>query len=147
MRMIKTTFAAALALCVAATPALAAAPAAKAKPKAAPTAAVEPPASEDKVKNAMLYLKVLISGLESKNVDQPAKGALVGCLYKNSLGTITDSMDKAIAANSGKIHRDNMNELLSAMVMICGYNPSEAAAVKAAPAPSNDGAASAQSGR
>ncbi|WP_260923621.1 hypothetical protein [Novosphingobium sp. 9] len=162
MHTFKTTILAAAAFAVAATPALAAAPAKKAaaKPAAhAPAASLpQPPASEAEVKNAMLYLKVLISGLESKNVDQPAKGALVGCLYNNSLGKITHSMDEVIRQNPEKIHRENMSELLSAMVMICGYNPAEAKSGAAPGGPSapsgaavgptdKDGAASASSGR
>ncbi|MCT2400042.1 hypothetical protein [Novosphingobium mangrovi (ex Huang et al. 2023)] len=98
--------------------AFAAAPA-KAQPRAA--------TGQSQVKNAELYLKVLISGLQSKNVEGPVKGALVGCLYNNSLGRITESMDKVIAENPGKIHRDNPGELLSVMVRICGYKPDAAA--------------------
>lgn len=90
------------------------------------------PQSEAEVKDAMLYLKVLISGLQSDKVEQPMKGALVGCLYNNSLGKITESMDKVIAENPGKIHKDNPTELLSVMVRICGYNPQAAASNNAA---------------
>ncbi|WP_156135440.1 hypothetical protein [Novosphingobium malaysiense] len=79
------------------------------------------------VQDAMLYLKVLISGLQSEKVAQPMKGALVGCIYNNSLGKITESMDKVIAENPGKIDKDNPSELLSVMVRICGYNPQDAA--------------------
>ena len=74
-------------------------------------------------------------------MSSPHKGALVGCLYKNSLGKITHSMDQVIAENPGKIHRDNMNELLSAMVMICGYHPTETGAK------GDKGPASKQTGR
>lgn len=90
------------------------------------------PQSEAEVNDAMLYLKVLISGLQSDKVEQPMKGALVGCLYNNSLGKITESMDKVIAENPGKIHKDNPTELLSVMVRICGYNPQAAASNNAA---------------
>jgi hypothetical protein len=82
--------------------------------------------SEAQAKDAMLYLQVLISGLQSDKVEQPVKGTLVGCLYNNSLGKIATSMDKVIAENPGKIHRDNPNELLSVMVRICGYKPEAA---------------------
>lgn len=109
--------------------ALAAAPAKTApKPSPAPSA-TGPVAGEDKqVEDAMLYLKVLISGLQSDKVEQPVKGALVGCLYNNSLGKITDSMDKVIAENPGKINKSNPNELLGVMVRICGYSPGAAPA-------------------
>lgn len=103
-----------------------------ATPAKAPAKAPAPAAgSKAEVENAMLYLKVLISGLQSDKVEEPVKGALVGCLYNNSLGKITDSMDKVIAENPGKIHRDNPNELLGVMVRICGYNPEQNASGKA----------------
>lgn len=96
-----------------------------ATPAKAPATA---PVSKTQVQDAMLYLKVLIGGLESDKVEQPVKGALVGCLYNNSLGKITESMDKVIAENPGKIHKDNPSELLGVMVRICGYRPQSAAA-------------------
>jgi hypothetical protein len=113
---------------LASTPALAA-PAPKAAPKPAAAAAPAPPAQ---VQDAMLYLKVLISALQSDKVEQPVKGALVGCLYNNSLGKITDAMDKLIAENPGKVSRDNPNQVLSAMVAVCGYR-AEGAAPAAGP--------------
>ena len=100
-------------------------PASAATPARAPAKAA--PAKSD-VQDAMLYLKVLISGLQSDKVEQPVKGALVGCLYNNSLGKISESMDKVIAENPGKIHRDNPGELLAVMAQICGYRPQPAAA-------------------
>lgn len=106
------------------------APAAKAAPAkagaAAPAAGAHAPSPE--LESAMLYLKVLISGLQSEKVEGPAKGALVGCIYNNSLQKISESMDKVIAENPGKISRDNPTELLSAMVAICGYKPTAPAA-------------------
>jgi hypothetical protein len=89
-----------------AAPKKAPAKAASTKPAAAPAAGAH--AASPEVETAMLYLKVLISGLQSEKVEAPAKGALVGCIYNNSLQ---------------KISRDNPTELLSAMVAICGYKP------------------------
>jgi len=116
--------------------ALVAAPAAAVAPKKAPakapvaaTAQTPPP----EVEHAMFYLKVLISALQSDKVEQPVKGALVGCIYNNSLSKITDSMDKVIAENAGKISRDDPNQVLSAMVAICGYKPVGAAPAAATP--------------
>lgn len=115
---------------LAATPALAA-PAAKpsGKSTSAPAAGTETPAQ---VKDAMFNLKVLISALQSDKIEQPVKGALVGCMYNNSLGKITDSMEKLIADNPGKISRDNPNQVLSALLAVCGYSPEAAAAATAA---------------
>ncbi|MGH6743373.1 hypothetical protein EDF58_101578 [Novosphingobium sp. PhB57] len=118
------------------------APAQAAAPKKAPAKAAAPApaagahAPSPEVESAMLYLKVLISGLQSDKVEPPVKGALVGCIYNNSLQKISESMDKVIAENAGKIHRDNPSELLSAMVAICGYKPTAAAgAAPQQPAP------------
>jgi hypothetical protein len=125
----------ALGAALASSPALAATKAA-AKPTAKPatTAASGQPPAE--VQDAMLYLKVLISALQSDKVEQPVKGALVGCLYNNSLGKITDSMDKLIAENPGKVSREDPNQVLSALAAVCGYHPAGAAAgAPGAPAP------------
>ena len=69
MRIFKNTLLVAAAFAVTATPVFAAPAAKKAGIQ---KSATEPPASEAEVKNAMLYLKVLISGLEAKTVEQPA---------------------------------------------------------------------------
>ena len=119
MRILKITVMAA-ALAFGASSAPAATPA-----KASAKASVAP--DKAKVDDAMLYLKVLIGGLQSDKVEQPVKGALVGCLYNNSLGKISESMDKVIAENPGKIHRDNPSELLGVMARICGYQPQQGA--------------------
>lgn len=122
MRTIATLMAGTLLMAGAANAQAATPPAAHGKPGA--------PAGKAQVQDAMLYLNVLISGLQSDKVEQPIKGVLVGCLYNNSLGTISESMDKVIAENPGKIHKDKPGELLGVMVRICGYDP------KASPAPS-----------
>jgi hypothetical protein len=114
-----------------AVPALAAQPASKAPAKPA-AAAGQAPAE---VQHAMLYLKVMISGLQSDKVEQPVKGALVGCLYGASLGKITESVDKLIADNPGKVSRDNPSQVLSAILAVCGYKPEGAAAAKPNPQP------------
>lgn len=121
----------AVAAMLSATPALAA-KAVKAPAKPAATAAAAPAGEQApaQVQDAMLYLKVLISALQSDKIEQPAKGALVGCLYNNSLGKITESMDKLIAANPGKVSRDNPNQLLGALAAVCGYEPTAAAAAQ-----------------
>jgi len=120
-----------------AAPAMAAAPAKKAPAKAvaASSSAAQPP---QEVQHAMLYLKVLISGLQSDKVEQPVKGALVGCIYNNSLSKITESMDKVIAENSAQISRDNPTQLLTAMAAVCGYKPEGAAAATPKPGATPD---------
>jgi len=126
----------ALGVALVSTPALAAkAPkAAAAKPAAAAAGTQAPP----EVQDAMLYLKVLISALQSETIEQPIKGALVGCLYNESLGAITENMGKLIAQNPGKVSKDNPTQVLSAMLAVCGYRSEDApaqpgAATKPAP--------------
>lgn len=131
-----TVATAALAIAGTSSVAYAAAPKAAAKSAAKPAAAA-PAGGDSQAQHAMLYLKVLISGLQSDKIEEPVKGALVGCIYDNSLGKITESMDKVIAENAGKISRDNPSELLSVMARICGYQPTApaAGAAPAKPAP------------
>ncbi|QDK32892.1 MULTISPECIES: hypothetical protein [Sphingomonadaceae] len=93
------------------------APAARPAAPAAGAHTAPPP----EVEHAMFYLKVLISGLQSDQVEQPVKGVLVGCLYNNSLSRISTAMDKVIAENPAKVHRDKPNEVLTAMVAICNH--------------------------
>lgn len=131
MRFIQSVLASAAAIALSAAPAVAASGKASAKTSTKPTAASvktgeAPPKAQ--AENAMLYLKVLISGLQSDKIEEPVKAALVGCLYDNSLSKITESMDKVIAENPGKVHRDNPSELLSVMAQICGYHPQGAPA-------------------
>lgn len=124
-------------------PALAAAkPAAKpaaAKPAAAPAASASHPAPPPEVQHALLYLKVLISGLQSDQVEEPVKGVLVGCLYNNSLSRISTAMDKVIADNPDKVHRDKPEEVLRAMVAICNHSDQKPAGA-AQPSPAQPGA-------
>ncbi|AOR76261.1 hypothetical protein LH128_04614 [Sphingomonas sp. LH128] len=135
-KLVLTVATAALAIAGTSSVAYAAAPKAAAKSAAKPAAAA-PAGGDSQAQHAMLYLKVLISGLQSDKIEEPVKGALVGCIYDNSLGKITESMDKVIAENSGKISRDNPSELLSVMAQICGYKPTAPAAgtAPAKPAP------------
>jgi hypothetical protein len=47
----------------------------------------------------------------------------MGCIYSNKLETISTAIDKLIEANPGKVDRAKPDDLLSAMVAICGYKP------------------------
>lgn len=106
----------------------------KSPAKAAAPAAAAAEQVPAEVRDSMLYLKVLISALQSDEIAQPLKGGLVGCLYNNSLGTITESMNKLIVENPGKVSRSNPNELLGALVAVCGISPEDAAAAAPKPA-------------
>jgi hypothetical protein len=100
-----------------------AAPLAAQAPKAKPTAA--------QVQSASFYLRVLISALESKEVETPVKNQLFTCLYENSLAKIAEGIDKVAAANPGKVDKTNPTQVLGVMAGLCGYKP----AAKAKPVP------------
>jgi hypothetical protein len=90
--------------------------------------AQEAPSSDAEVQNTVEYLKVFVSALQSENVDQPIKGALVGCIYENPFSKIAEGIDKVIADNPGKIDRSKPDQILGVMARICGYVPPAAAA-------------------
>lgn len=140
MHKITTKFALTLAaagMIAGAVPAFAApAKKAAAKPAAAAPASTgaAPTADErERSEHAVLYLKVLISALQSDEVKEDAKTTLVGCLYSAPLGKITEEMDKVIAQNADKVHRDKPAELFSVMTAVCGYkgNPTQPASAAA----------------
>ncbi len=96
-----------------------AAPAKKAAAAKAPAAAAA--AGPAQSEHAVLYLKVLIGALQSDQVKEDAKAALVGCLYENPLGKISEGMDKVIAQNADKVHRDKPAEVFAVLTAVCGY--------------------------
>lgn len=110
---------AAAGLALGAVPASAAAP--KKAPAAAPKAAAPAAANAAQSEHAVLYLKVLISALQSDQIKDEAKSALVGCLYENPLGKISESMDKVFTENAEKVHRDKPAEVLAVLTAVCGY--------------------------
>jgi hypothetical protein len=121
MRKLLLTFAAA-GLALGAVPALAA-PAKKAAAAKAPAAspAAAPAAAQARSEHAVLYLKVLISALQSDQVKEEAKSALVGCLYEAPLGKISEEMDKVFTTNADKVHRDKPAEVFAVLTAVCGY--------------------------
>ena len=68
---------------------------AKAPAKTAPT--------EEQQTHAVQAFAVMASAMRSDKVDDDVKSALMGCIYSNSLATISDAMDKLIVANPGKL--------------------------------------------
>lgn len=124
--MKKVTFAAAVALLsVAHSPAFAQA-----------KAPAKPSLTEEQQTHAVQDFAVMASAMRSDKVGDDVKAALMGCIYSNNLQTISTAIDKLIVANPGKIDRTKPDDLLSAMVAVCGYRPSSAppaAGAKAAP--------------
>ena len=94
--------------------------------------------SETQQEHAVQDFAVMSSAMHSDKVGDDVKAALMGCIYSNKLETISTAIDKLIAANPGKVDRSKPDDVLSAMVAICGYKPSATAgapAPKTTPAP------------
>jgi hypothetical protein len=90
--------------------------------------------SETQQQHAVQDFAVLASAMQSDKVPEDVKAALMGCIYSNKLETISTAIDKLIAANPGKVDRAKPDDLLSAMVAMCGYKPSATAPGAKAPA-------------
>jgi hypothetical protein len=99
------------------------------------------PLTEEQQDHAIETFRLLASALQSDKVSNEIKSVLMGCIYSNPLGNISEAVDKVIAANSGKIDRSKPDEVLGIMAGVCGYRPQgagEAPAQKAAPAATPD---------
>jgi hypothetical protein len=92
------------------------------------------PISATEQQHAVQNFAVLASAMQSDKVPEDVKAALMGCIYSNKLETISTAIDKLIEANPGKVDRAKPDDLLSAMVAICGYKPSASAPTAKAPA-------------
>lgn len=92
------------------------------------------PISQEQQEHAVQNFAVLASAMQSDKVPEDVKAALMGCIYSNKLETIGGAIDKLIAANPGKVDRAKPDDLLSAMVAVCGYKPAATPAPAAPPA-------------
>ena len=85
--------------------------------------------------------RLIASAMQSQNVPDDVKSALMGCIYENPVGKISDTVDNALAANPGKVDRTKPEQLLGVIAQVCGYEPPAqgttppAAAAKTPPAP------------
>jgi hypothetical protein len=93
-------------------------------PEAAAPAEDEATTQQHAVQNIQLFF----AALNSEEVSQEVKNALVGCIYQNSMRQITVAMDKAIEANSATIDRNDSSQMVGLMASICGYQPQNAGA-------------------
>lgn len=98
---------------------------------AAPTAKSAP--GKAQVETAAFHLKVLLSALQSKDVDEPVKNALFVCLYENPFGKISDATTKVIVGN--KLDPKDPNKVLTAMAGVCGLHPGAKPGAAPSPAP------------
>jgi hypothetical protein len=105
------------------------APAAKAAPAAVAL-------TKDQQDHAVQTFGIVASAMQSANVPNDVKVVLMACVYDNSIGNISETVDKVIAANPGKVDRTKPDQLLSVIAQICGYQPTaDAAAGSATPTP------------
>ncbi|SEQ71461.1 hypothetical protein [Sphingobium sp. YR768] len=88
---------------------------AQAPSRAAPTKA--------QLDSAAYTLRIVMTALQSNEVEQPVKNALFDCLYSNSIGEISAQADKVIAANAGKVDRKDASQMLAVVAGTCGYRP------------------------
>lgn len=106
-----------------------------ATPAIAATAPAAPTKSQ--LETAAFHLKVLMSALQSKEVDEPIKNVLFVCLYENPFGKVSESTAKVLTGN--KLDPKDPNKVLTVMAGVCGLRPGGSAAppagVKPAPKP------------
>jgi hypothetical protein len=134
----------AAALAVSAAPAVLAAQggdAAKAAPaKPAGDAAKPDPQKVADVQRAAIILRTFSLAFESKDVQQPIKGALLACLYNNKLSEITAATNRALASEA----KPDAGAIYRAAAGACGITfkktdtAGPAAGAKPAPKPSGD---------
>jgi hypothetical protein len=82
------------------------------------------------LERAAFNFKLLVSAMQSDKIPAPVKDALFGCIYNNSLGKVSQAMDKVIAENKGKIVRTNPDQMIAVMAGVCGFRPQAPAAPK-----------------
>ncbi|GGY96873.1 hypothetical protein [Novosphingobium colocasiae] len=127
MQRIPVILSGAVAAALATAPALAA----PAK-KPAPAAAAAP--GKAALEHAVAYFKVFVSAMEAKDVPEPVKQTLMGCIYSNPFGKIATGIDTIMNQNAGKLDRSKPNDVFNVLVRICGYNgPTNAPAPAPAP--------------
>ena len=110
-------------------------------------APVKPTLTEEQQTHAVQAFAVMASAMRSEKVGNDVKSALMGCIYSNKLETISTAIDKLIAANPGKVDRAKPDDLLSAMVAVCGYKPSAQPSAKPSTTPPAAPPAGAPKGR
>ena len=101
-----------------------------------PAAAQATAPSKAQLDGAAHVLRIVMSALQSNEVEQPVKSALFDCFYSNSLGKVSEATEKVIAANPGKVDRKDASQMLAVIAGTCGYRPPAGAPPAKKPAPS-----------
>lgn len=92
--------------------------------------------SKAQLDSAAQVLRIVMTALQSNEVEQPVKNALFDCLYGNPVGKVSEATERVIAANPGKVDRKDPSQMLAVIAGVCGYRPPAPAgkpAPKAAP--------------
>lgn len=90
-----------------------------------PAVAAEAAPTKAQLDTAAFHLRVLMSALQSKDVDAPIKNALFVCFYDNSFGKVSEATSKVLAGN--KLDPKDPNKVLTVMAGVCGFRPGGAA--------------------
>jgi hypothetical protein len=88
--------------------------------------------TEEQKQHGIETFRLIASAMQSQNVPNDVKSALMGCVYENAVGKISDTVDSALAANPGKVDRAKPEQMLAVIAQICGY---EAPAAGTTPTP------------
>ena len=97
--------------------------------------------TEEQKTHGIETFRLIASGMQSQNVPDDVKSVLMGCIYENAIGKISDAVDQVVAANPDKVDRTKPEQMLGVIASVCGYEPKDEAAAPAsgktpAPAPS-----------
>jgi len=86
--------------------------------------AKSPPAlTQEQKDHGVETFRLIASAMQSENVPNDVKSVLMGCMYENPIGKISETVDSALAANPGKIDRTKPEQMLSVIAQVCGYEP------------------------
>lgn len=131
----------AAAVAVVALPSMTMAAESKGKKAAAPAAAAQPAAaqpgsSQEDIQRGVVIIRSFDGALNSDQLNQQQKGAIVACLYNNPVRQISVAAGKVFAENKS-LDAKNPNHVYAAAAAVCGVpqNAAAAATPPAKPAP------------
>ncbi len=87
--------------------------------------------SQEQKDHGVETFKLLASAMQSDKVPESVKSVLMACMYENSVGKISETVDKVIAANPGKIDRAKPEQMVGVIAQVCGYKPDQSKAAEA----------------
>ena len=111
-------------------------PALAQKTPAAPAASPVQTATQDQKDHAVQTFQLLAAAMASDKIPNDVKSVLMSCMYDNSIGNISATVDSALTANPGKVDRTKPDEMVGVIAAVCGYRPPDGASSPAPRAPS-----------